>query len=187
VFFINFEGVTLVAGPDDATLDQSELMPGTYEAYPTVDAIDTIMASFEGQWGGFDVEFTDSRPARGPYEMVVVTPTNPYGAEVPAVGPLDCNDTVRGNVALVFTSAATDPATIAVRASNRLGAMFGVANGTDDTDLSHPTPIKPAVWHDACLPVADPPSACARQAQAHCSSADEQNPAAILVDTVGYP
>ena len=188
LFFINFDGVALTAGPDDATMNTSQISGEVFEAYGG-DATQkmAILDRVKSHWAPFNVEIVDARPADGPYVMAVVSPTSPWGAGVGGIAPQDCDNTQPNNIAFAVATPATDPLEVATTISSRIGSTFGVWNSAINSDLAGTSATKTATWTDECLPVDQPPSGCTAQAKAHCATADEQNSARILLDQLGLP
>ena len=80
VVFLNFGGVTLEHGPDDATQDLSTIIREPVVEVPPYDEPDSIQEVVflvKRMWSRTDVVFVTQRPTRGDYAMVVVTPVDP--------------------------------------------------------------------------------------------------------------
>ncbi len=112
ILFVNFDGVTLGEGADDATADQSAVA-STFGGMPLAPFGDgpkreATLAALAPLWAGTNVFVTDERPESGDYSMVVVTPTNPLGAGVAGLSGQDCGDTNPLSVGVVF-GAEADP------------------------------------------------------------------------------
>jgi hypothetical protein len=110
--YLDFDGQDVVAGPDDATMNRSSLVPQavTVPAFLAgeVDAeaqIATIVASVQTALAPYDVEVTRERPASGTYDMIV------FGGQSDAVvgqaglqfaGPTTCMGGPAAQVGFVF-------------------------------------------------------------------------------------
>jgi hypothetical protein len=127
VIFLNFDGVTLVPGGDDATDNRSPLVVEETVLAPYAgDDRGEILAVVEDQWAPFDVCIVDERPGEGPYTMAVVTPTNILGETIWGTAVLDCNGW-GSNITLTFPGMwATSPTAIANIVSADLAPTFGV-------------------------------------------------------------
>lgn len=186
--YLNYEGVEITEGPDDAITNTSSVLSGSFEPFGGgLSVTQEIRITMQEHWAAFDVEVVDERPASGPYIMVVVTPTNTLKGGGTAVGPLDCGDAVKSDIVFVFTNDDPNALNIAVRASGRVGTSLGVSNSVSNTDLSSASIGFPgmAKWTDDCIPADPPPDVCSKGALAHCDTADEHNPFQIILDALG--
>lgn len=128
VLYLNFDGGTFMAGPEDATRDQPGSVTGVgpYAAAPGYVARDLVVDGVTAALAPFDVAVTDQRPAEGDYDMVVFT-ESPGGAGVGAAIP-DCGDANPHNVGLVYAMGNTN-----LEVSAAL-AIFGQTIGLELTE-----------------------------------------------------
>ncbi|MEM7152545.1 MAG: hypothetical protein AAF799_06875 [Myxococcota bacterium] len=156
IVFVNFDGVTLSAGVDDATMDQSALA-GSFDGMPLAPYGEgpkraQIMAALADDWAPFDVAVTDVRPASGDYAMIVVTPTNPIGMGVLGVASQDCGDINPGSVGMVFASAddALSATLTATVISHEAGRGLGLENVVAMGAIMNTTASENGSFMDAC-------------------------------------
>jgi hypothetical protein len=109
VVYLNFEGVSLTKGTSDATQNRASWMnkpTGAAPAYRAGDGnrltlIQQITDGITAQLSGFPVTVVRTRPATGPYVMIVFGGAaaqvgSDYGG---AVNQLDCDDSEKSDVA----------------------------------------------------------------------------------------
>ncbi|MBA2542383.1 MAG: hypothetical protein H0V17_22265 [Deltaproteobacteria bacterium] len=121
VVFLNFEGVDMTSGPDDATANTaSVLLAGpTYTLSPYLSSnpdrdarIAGVTALVDEILVRFRISVVTTRPASGPYNMIVLTgmpgeagyPVNTFGA-----APKLCGDTSESPTVLIFGDTLLDP------------------------------------------------------------------------------
>jgi hypothetical protein len=177
VVYVNFDGVELTMGIDDATLDQSsfaEDFDGPLEDYGGGPKRDQVMASVVEHWAPFDVALTTTRPASGDYTMVVVTPTNPFGDGVGGITSPDCFNANHRSVGFVFSHASDgDPVSrVAARISQLIGLTLGLSP-TDGGGLMDASLSDGYEFVDECVPFYNTPF-CPAQHTPFCPD-DEQN------------
>lgn len=178
VAFLNFGGVTLTQGADNASQNTSGVgLAGELAPFQSPEDIPEIVASVEAAWAGINLVFVTERPASGEYTMVVITPTNTFSAGVQGVGPLDCNDTNPSSVAGVFTDNPAGSEFIAAVISRELGFTYGLETIDSDDDFMNGNLIVGTEFVDSCHDTSNLPGACA-----HVGCADgEQNSYGELV------
>ncbi len=111
VVYLNFDGQALTQGPSDATLNRASWMQtasGTAPPYRNGDAnrtaqITSITNMVRQQLSDFPITVVTTRPAQGPYVMVVFGGTaaqvgSRFGG---AVNTLDCGDLAKSDVAWI--------------------------------------------------------------------------------------
>lgn len=181
IVYVNFEGAELSAGWDDAAQSRTQVeeMVGSFAPFgddPSRRA--AIMQALHEDWAPYDIEITEEQPADGPYAMVMVGPTNPYGPGTLGIAPLDCGDSqTTSNIAFAFYSA--DDGRSAVMAATTIGHevahTFGLEHVDEATDVMNTFNVGGDPWfQDECLPI-EGDVACGPQHQAACGVADEQN------------
>ncbi|MEM6996585.1 MAG: Ig-like domain-containing protein [Myxococcota bacterium] len=189
--YINFDGPTLTAGPaDDAAADVTAIaeLGDRVEAFGDDAATrQAVLEAVRADFAPFDVRVVDSRPGGGDYMMAVVTPTNPFGAEVSGAAVTDCFDAAgRRDVVFAFFEAGGAPALeIASTISQEIGHAVGLEHVQDAADVLYPfaTGFDP-YFNDTCLTLSAAAN-CAEQHAVFCDGADEQNSFAELLDAFG--
>ncbi len=179
VLFVNFDGPTLTAGIDDATIDQSSVA-GSFSGMPLEPfgdgpKRDDVMTRLDEIWAPFDVAITDTRPASGDYAMIVVTPTNPFGGGVLGIASQDCGDANPTSVGMVF-SGIDDPYSaglIATVISHEAGRGYGLENVDAPGDVMAQFAEDVASFIDQCRPLIGAPT-CGAEHEAFCP-AGQQN------------
>ncbi len=141
VIFVNFDGVTIESSgyQDDATLNRSWLTSGPMEPWGNNPAKrQAIMDAVRADWQAFNVAITESRPASGPYEMCVVSPTNFAGSL--GIAPVDCNNSNPSNITYAFHSAGdSHPATTAATTiGQEVAHAFGLMHVSNPADVMNP-------------------------------------------------
>ena len=106
VVFLNFGGVTLEAGDADATTNTATFfdVETVVPAYPGPDQ-DLIMTATQTLLAPYNVDLATTRPATGPYLMIVFTGTGPSLGypSITGVAPLVCGPANASQVGLEFT------------------------------------------------------------------------------------
>lgn len=160
VVYLNFEGVTLTSsnnsdsGPQDTSFIISETTaPGSTRFIPPFSpadlsstgglsrdqiisrVVDRLYASHQA----FDVQFVTTRPASGPYSMVVFGGDcqSAAGANCAGIALLDCGDPNPNNVSFVFPPGLRVD-DLATTAAQEAAHAFGLAHTTDTTDIMYP-------------------------------------------------
>lgn len=161
VVYLNFEGVTLTASnqADDGPTNTSAIItattaPGSTRTIPPFSpaqlsstgglsrdqiiarVVDRLFASH----AAFDVQFTTTRPATGPYSMVVVGGDcqTVAGVNCAGVALLDCGDQLPSNVSFVFPPGLRVD-DLATTAAQEAAHAFGLAHTNDQGDIMYPT------------------------------------------------
>lgn len=187
VVFLNFDGVTLTPGEDDATLNTSSIFFSELFDVPLMpfgpgapEVADLVRAHLDP----FNVCVVTDRPDGGDYDMVVVTSTpSPVKGSLAVSSVSDCGNVNKRDVSVVFDSApAID---IAAAASSRVGFHVGLESGTDPADIMGPAGNSDALFLDRCTPLLNTamPS-CAPQHAANCTPGN-QNSFRELHDALG--
>jgi hypothetical protein len=141
VVFVNFGGPTIRHCSNycsDATTNRSfaigqamKRSSVNFEPYTNAAGRRTILANLRAWFRPNHVTFTTTRPAQGPYTMLVISPTywDHHG-----VAPLDCGNANRSDIAFVFragrSSFYTSATKIAQAAAHELGHSFGLSHVT---------------------------------------------------------
>jgi hypothetical protein len=179
--YVNFDGATLQAGWDDAALDRTQIdeMVGSFAPYgDDASQRSAIMQALREDWAAYDVRITDERPAEGPYPMVMVGPTNPFGPATLGMAPLDCGDgQTTSNVAFAFYFEGDGRS--AVMAATTIGHEVAHTFGLEHVD--EPTAVMNAFnvggdpsFHGECLPI-EGDVVCGTQHAWSCGVEDEQS------------
>lgn len=105
ILFVNFDGVTLTEGAEDATNDTTDnpQQAGEWPEYGGDDR-DEIIEHMRDHWAPFNVCIVQERPRSGSYDSVVATGTTPFPTQpnVFSVGVPDCGNTQVQNVDVAF-------------------------------------------------------------------------------------
>ncbi len=162
VIFLNFYGVILFGGTDNAPADTSSAVSGDLSPYQSPLKITEIVASVEAAWSGINVVFVTERPADGDFTMVVITPTlsNGYPEGVQGVSGLDCENTNPNSTGVVFTHSSPDAATIAFNISRMLGQTYGLEPVNADSGFMNSDFMLATEFTDACNSTFFQPQEC---------------------------
>ncbi len=135
--FLNFNGVTMTkAAVTDATANESATIPmtGTITAFHAglpgrLTEIAEITSQVRQLLGPYDIDIVDTRPATGPYQMIVFG-GNPqslgYPSPADAVALGDCGDSVPSDIAFLFDHFTTDETRLV---SSTVVGMIGINAG----------------------------------------------------------
>ena len=178
--FVNFDGVTLTSGFDDAPSDVSEALAGEFPPYDGPHDPDEVISIVAAHLAPFDVCATLHRPARGPYTMVVVT--EPV-SEVPVFGisPLDCGNDNPNSVGFVFPDETWDVSARAM--ANAISGGFGPTIGLGNQDVADDDLMcrvgcsidVDRSFKDECLPLpTTSPRECPRHVR-HCPEGEQNS------------
>lgn len=191
--YVNFDGAVLSGDGEDARQNQSEIagmfdLTGEYPEYGGTPAQrSAVLNAVQADWAPYDLEVVDQRPGDGEYTMVLIGPRDhALGMGVYGIGPVDCLDTNRNNVALAFFGAEdlggmTGVSFQASQVSQELAHSVGLehVNGTGaELDIMFPGELSPtASFTDECFNLVAPVS-CAEQHDDYsgdCPQLDQQN------------
>jgi hypothetical protein len=159
VLFLNFLGVTLSAGTDDAPINVSELFNAGTVAVPPFQlppnakftlqqAKDSVTDRLKSFYKPFDVQIVTTRPASGNYTMIAVGGKNtliPGLSGAAGVSPLDCDATTQtGNPNnVVYDFSEEQPPefgglpSIAVTAAHESGHSYGLEHTDNASDIMY--------------------------------------------------
>jgi hypothetical protein len=142
--YLNFDGVTLTKGDDDARVDHAQVLTNATAVIPRylpneTDAvrqgrIDLIVAFVSRALAPYSIDVVTTRPASGDYEMMVLggdPVTLGYPAGVLSLAPGTCDATNRNHVALEF-----DVGLNATHEANAILSDLGASVGVAPTTLS---------------------------------------------------
>lgn len=179
VVYLNFDGVTLTAGPeDDATenissitfteLIDTPLQPYSSDTAAVINAVSEHVAAF-------NVCLVTERPAARDFEMIVVTDTEPPINLVTALSAIaDCGNSNPSEISFVFGSSGVENVIPAV--SSRIGFHIGLENGTDPADIMGPAGSKSPQFLDSCSQLNNPALAtCSAQHATHCGAGGQNS------------
>jgi hypothetical protein len=191
--YVNFDGAVLSGGGEDARQNQSEVaemfdLTGEFPEYGgTEPQRSAVLNAVQADWAPYDLEVVDQRPADGEYTMVLIGPRDHnLGMGIYGLGPVDCFDSNRNNVAMAFFGAddlggMTGVSFQATQVSQELAHAVGlehVSGSGSELDIMFPGDVAPsASFTDECFDLV-PPVSCAEQHQDYsgdCPEADQQN------------
>jgi len=138
VIYVNFDGPTIhdCAGCSNAPANKSFIIDRIWRR-AQVDfaayhgARTAITDTIRRAYSRYNVRVTRSRPASGPFTMVVISPTS---GDHHGVAPLDCGNGNRKDIAFVYSIGSTSSSTIARYAVHELGHTFGLAHVVNAAD-----------------------------------------------------
>ncbi len=183
VIFVNFDEITMAATPgEDSQSDSTGIFPGQhFAAYGGAMAERAaVMQAVRADWAAYNIVVVDQRPSSGDYTMNVTSPTNPLGAGVLGIAPLDCHDAMPNNVTFAFHGAQDGfgPAIQATTIGQEVAHSFGLEHVDEPGDIMNPYNAggDPA-FLDKCIDVVanGAPVLCGMQHAEHCGSQTSQN------------
>lgn len=191
VLVIELDGGEVALGPDDAvqrTTPIAELV-GPFAPFGSdPERREALLQAVRADWVDYDVAVVSAPPPTGDFAMVMVGPTNPFGAVVTGIATLDCDDAgSTRSLSFAFYSAddgvpaAVAATTISQEAAHGLGLEH--VDGPGDIML----PVQAggdASFTDQCLPISGPVE-CPEQHAAECGSTELQNAHAELLRRFG--
>lgn len=156
IVYLNFEGVTLTYSSqnDDAVQNLSAIVNSQTEVIAPFSTsqlsstqglsrqqiIDRVVSDMYTLHEDFDVDFVTSRPASGPYSMVVFGGScqSTVGSNNCAgVALLDCGDQMPNNITFVFPPGLR-VADLATTAAQEAAHAFGLGHTNDQDDVMYP-------------------------------------------------
>ena len=158
ILFLNYDGVTLSPGGDDAPLNDSEITGSTIVVPPFAlwsgakvtlqQAKDAVTDRLRGFYKPFDVQIVTTRPGSGSYTMIAVGGKNtliPGLTGAAGVSPLDCDATTKtGNPNnVVYDFSAEQPPdygglpAIAITAAHESGHSYGLEHTDNASDIMY--------------------------------------------------
>lgn len=137
VIYVNFDGALISDCDDqcsDAPSDRSWAISGhfgrsemQFAPYTNAAGKTTIVAAIASAYSPYNTSVTTTRPAEGPYTMVIVSPTPGPNH---GVAPLDCLNTNRNDIAFVYNLESSAhwsaPPQIGRASVHELGHSFGL-------------------------------------------------------------
>lgn len=199
VVYLNFEGVTLTSstnadsGPTNTSyIISATTAPGSTRFIPPFSpsdlgstgglsrdqiiqrVIDRLYASHQA----FDVQFVTTRPASGPYSMVVIGGDcqSVAGANCAGVALLDCSDNNPSNVSFVFPPGLRVD-DLATTAAQEAAHAFGLSHTTDTGDIMYPSILQsvPSSFGAGSIP----------QGDSSCGGGSFQDSYQLMLSTIG--
>lgn len=175
VIYVNFDGVTLTYGSDDATRNvvSAQEWARTWRAYggSAADKM-TILEAVRSHYSDFDASVVTERPASGQYIMIVVAGERPFGPLSYGISFLDCANDFPSDVGFAFYPPGhAEPLTLAaVTVAHEAGHTVGLQHVSDRDDVMFTNEGNPVqFFKDECMSVDDTPH-CAAQDQEFCDS-----------------
>jgi hypothetical protein len=191
VMFVNFDGAELSSASEDARANQTQIgFEGAFAGYGAGAKRDAVLQAVRADWGAYDIEVTDVRPASGDYTMAMVGPTNFTEGSL-GIALLDCDDAwTRNNIVYAFhhIDDAYSAAATATTIGQEVAHSFGLEHVDDPADIMHPYNLggDPA-FIDECIDIV-PASfgiLCDAQHERHCGTPNAQNAHRELLDLFG--
>ncbi|MEM6296837.1 MAG: Ig-like domain-containing protein [Myxococcota bacterium] len=191
VLFLNFDGETLVNGPDDSRSNLTTIsdMAGDFPPYGAGEGKrQAVLQAVREDWSAYNAIVTDERPSGGEYVMNMVGPSDAKGSSVLGIAVLDCGDSrTRNNITFAFHSADDEhtAATTATTISQEIAHSFGLEHVNEPSDIMNPfnTGGDPS-FRDECIQLSDD-AECAPQHEAECDGANMQNAHRELYSVIG--
>jgi hypothetical protein len=198
VLYLNFDGVVLTEGGDNATTNSvwAESFAGEYAALEHPALREALVAEMEARWGALPITLSLTRPNHDDYSMLVITGNDSSGGIGGAARASDCADQLPNSVGIVWPAAyldgssvpppdedisLSDVQTIANTASAIGGLLYGleiVEDGAGTREVMWASPSMPPLdraFEDACLPIlAETPSCQLTHAQ-HCPPGEQNS------------
>lgn len=150
VAYLNFDGavITKRPGASDAATNGSPLCGGTFPSFDhapygqdRAKVLAQVLAKVRALVSDFDLRVVTARPAKGPYNMVVLggLPTQcGYTMGIGGLAPLDCHNAQSRDVAFIFSAGITHLDLLAVATVHELGHTFGLPHSDEGCDVMSP-------------------------------------------------
>jgi hypothetical protein len=142
VYYLNFEGQALTAGPDDPVLNQSQIINSTvtFPAYlagdpQRVSKIQAIVAEVQQVLAPYDIAVVTARPSSGTYDMLVAGGASQQAGlstGLPGDAVVDCAKAVLRHISLLFDLSTGHDAVRQIIGG--LGVSHGISASTASTD-----------------------------------------------------
>jgi hypothetical protein len=105
-----------------------------FAPYPSSSGRSAILGFLRRAYAGDNVSFVTTRPAAGPYSMIVISSSKgPHHG----VAPLDCHNGNRNDIAFVYSISDNSVGFIERAAAHELAHTFGLAHVTGSSDIMH--------------------------------------------------
>jgi hypothetical protein len=152
ILYINFDGVTLSSGTDNAPTNVSEIghptvpsfAPPTGAKFTRQQGIDSVVDRLRGFYKPFNVQIVTTRPSSGDYTMIAVGGKNtliPGLTGAAGVSPLDCTNSNLDNVVYDFSEEQPPDygglPQIAITAAHESGHSFGLEHTDNPSDIMY--------------------------------------------------
>ncbi len=186
--FLNFDGATLTSGGDDARNNRTQIgqLAGAYPAFGgTAQQRQSVIDAVNADWAAYNMIITDSRPASGEYNMIMIGPKNHgFGNGVLGIAPLDCNDNNPYNITYSFGGAGQYSATtFATTIGQEVAHGFGLEHVNMAADIMNPynSGGNPA-FLDTCYSIVSSGNGivCGSQHAQYCSSTSQNSHQELL-------
>ena len=188
---IELDGGDVILGPDDAAQRSTPIaqMVGAFAPYGSdPERREALLQAVRADWSAYDVAVTSTPPAQGDFTMVMVGPSNPFGAAITGIATLDCDDAA-GARSLAFAFYSADdgvPANVAATTISQEAAHgLGLEHVDGPGDIMLPVQAEgDSSFTDGCLPISGPVE-CGAQHLVECGSVELQNAHAELLRRFG--
>ena len=148
--FLNFDGAKLSTGQSNSInnstglLTQSTLdyLPQTWGSAGRDKTIKDILTELKLLYQNYAVEFVTTRPTSGDYTMVMIGGSGDGckkgGPGTVGIAPLDCKNSNKNDIVLVFGAKLSSARSIAMVAAHEMGHSFGLEHVDDKKDVMYP-------------------------------------------------
>lgn len=155
VVFLNFEGVTLMDSDTENAETNAYAVPEfaqTWSGAPPA-RVQDFVDGMESLLSPFPIQVTTTRPAAGPYTMVVITADEPpISSTIVAFATVDCGNLNPSNIVLAFDTGIYPTTQVVNAAGAGLGSAFGLSRNDAPNDVMHIyASDEPAEFSDACV------------------------------------
>lgn len=152
VVFLNFDGADLVSGGNDARSNTTMLLTTSSHAYPAMvwggsyggkdKGMANVVLELKKLYYKYGVTFVTTRPTSGDYTMAMIggdgTNCKQGGAGTVGIAPLDCKNSSKNDVVLIFGSKLTNVRDLTFVIAHELAHSFGLEHTDDPTDIMYP-------------------------------------------------
>ena len=158
--FLNFDGPTMVEGPDDASLDQTSIteLAGQLQPHGGDDQErSALLEAVRLRFGDVSLWITDERPRAGSYAMIVLGDNLGVFGPVLEISPLNCGAANQRMVAFAAIHAGDDldVDTSATVIAHGIGHTAGLDHVDDTTAIMGTFAYPDSTFSAGCTPLSD--------------------------------